>query len=328
MAWFLAQNKYISCLREDERRLETVDAVMAFQPHVVFVASNVVPDFFPGIKVQLFHGFNAQKRNSSRGHFKVRGFFDLYCTQGPSTTIPFKALEKKYGFFRVAETGWPKVDPLFRDEAHEKGRSISTHMAPFTPSLDARPVVLFTSTFTPALSAAYLVYDAVAAMVRQNTWRWIITFHPKMAPDIMLKYKTLCQESGMFFYEGDDVIPLLRQADVMLSDTSSIISEFMLQKKPVVTFRNRVPGPHLINITDSRDIHAAITHALTRPASLMRAMDDYIADIHPYHDGQSCARVLAAVDEFLRKDRYLLGSKPVNLIRRLKMRLKYRYYRW
>jgi len=326
VAWFLAQKKYIPRLKKGERLLETVDAVMKFQPDVVFVASNVVPDFFPGIKVQLFHGFNAQKRDASRGHFKVRGFFDLYCTQGPSTTTPFKALEKKQGYFKVTETGWAKVDPLFKvDTASRNKIEEDLHSADLS---DPRPVVLFTSTFTPTLSAAHEIHDAVAGMMHRKTWRWIITFHPKMDPEVILKYKKLCQAYQATFYGGDDVIPLLKQADVMLSDTSSIISEFILQKKPVVTFCNRVPGDHLINITDSQDLNNAIAHALTRPAPLMTAIENYIGHIHPYDDGCSSARVLAAVDDFLENKKYLMGHKPLNLVRRMKIRFKYRYYRW
>ncbi|ACN14916.1 TagB1 [Desulforapulum autotrophicum HRM2] len=319
VAWFLADKKFGSWLKKEEQLLETVAAVMAFEPDVVFVASNVVPDFFPGIKVQLFHGFNAQKRDASQGHFNIRGFFDLYCTQGPSTTVPFKALEKKYGHFKVVETGWTKVDPLF-DEGDEY---LSSRLAP-----DPRPVVLFTSTFTPALSAAHRVYDTIAAMMHQKKWRWIITLHPKMDRAVTLKFKQLCHACQSQFYGGDNVIPLLKQADVMLSDTSSIISEFILQKKPVVTFCNRMPGDHLINVTFDEDIEQAIEHALTRPASLMSAIDRYIADLHPYDDGRSSARVLAAVDDFLKNEKGKLRRKPLNLVRRIKMRLKYRYYRY
>ena len=65
------------------------------------------------LRVQVFHGFNVRKRSDNKGHFRVRGFFDLYCTQGPDTTLPFKVLEKKFGYFKVVETGWPKMDPMF-----------------------------------------------------------------------------------------------------------------------------------------------------------------------------------------------------------------------
>src|SRR5262249_8321561 len=77
--------------------LESVAAVRAVRPQAVFTASNSVPHFLPGAKVQLFHGFNVEKRDGSRGHFRVRGWFDLYCTQGPATTAPFAAMARELG---------------------------------------------------------------------------------------------------------------------------------------------------------------------------------------------------------------------------------------
>src|SRR5699024_7167612 len=99
----------------------------------------------PGSKIQVFHGFNADKRSRERGHFRIRGFFDLYCTQGPDTTKPFEALAKRYRNFAVAETGWTKLDPLFSaDGGGQELLAAANH----------RPRVLYASTFTPALSAA------------------------------------------------------------------------------------------------------------------------------------------------------------------------------
>ncbi len=319
VAWFLARKQYENYLEPGERHLKSIAAVMAFQPDAVFVASNVVPDFFPGIKVQLFHGFNARKRDAARGHFRIRGFFHLYCTQGPDTTVPFQTLERRYGCFKVVETGWCKLDPLFRATS------------PFFPAgeelADPRPVVLFTSTFTPVLSAAHRIYDTVAAMMQEKTYRWIVTFHPKMAPDVVQRYRALCRDHNALFYEGSDVIPLLQQAHVMLSDTSSILSEFMVQQRPVVTFNNRVPGDHLINVTHPDAIPQAISRALERPATLMAAIERYMAAIHPYADGCSSQRVLAAVDVFMAGPPPL-KRPPLNLFRRLKMRLTHRYFHW
>lgn len=124
---------------------------LALRPRAVFSAANWVPPFIAGAKVQLFHGFNVQKREDNRGHFRVRGLFDLYCTQGPATTAPFRALAEREGHFAVVETGWPKLDPVFRDDG---GRS-----AALRAPANGRPVILFGSTFTERLSAAPALYD-------------------------------------------------------------------------------------------------------------------------------------------------------------------------
>ena len=109
MAWYLNGDAVHSAqLSEDEKQLHSVDAVKAYQPKAVFVPGNVVPDFFPGAKVQVFHGLEWKKK----GHFGIRGFFDLYCTHGPITTQRFQQLADKHGYFRVIETGWSKLDPL------------------------------------------------------------------------------------------------------------------------------------------------------------------------------------------------------------------------
>ena len=51
-------------------------------------------------------------------NFSVRGWFDVYCTQGETSTLPFKELERKYGFFKVYETGWCKADTFVKERAH------------------------------------------------------------------------------------------------------------------------------------------------------------------------------------------------------------------
>lgn len=320
VVWFLNQPQYAEFLHEDEIQLTSVQQVMDYNPSAIFVASNTVPDFFPGIKVQLFHGFNAQKRDENKGHFRLRGFFDLYCTQGPTTTAPFKELAAEHQNFEAIETGWSKMDPLFEP--------LTTQ--PYfqnNKQAEKKPVILMTSTFTPALSAAYHLFEQVQRLSKRQDWQWLITFHPKMENEIVKKYKSL-QGEHLRFVETDNIIPLLQEADLMLSDTSSVISEFLLQKKPAVTFRNRVPGPHLVNITDANDVEQAIENALTHPAELMSAIDTYINRIHPYMDGKSSHRVLDATDNLVQSDKKHLKRKPLNLYRRLKVRHKYGYYKF
>ncbi|MDU0113638.1 hypothetical protein RT723_11640 [Psychrosphaera aquimarina] len=85
----------------NESFTDSIQEVQNFKPDAVFVPGNVVPSFIQGLKVQVFHGFEWKKK----GHFKVRGCFDLYCTQGPFFTEKFAKLSEKHQFFDVVETG-------------------------------------------------------------------------------------------------------------------------------------------------------------------------------------------------------------------------------
>ena len=77
---------------KNEQVLTTVAAAVYYRPDACFVPGNVIPNFIPGLKVQVFHGLEWKKK----GHFIIRGLFDLYCTHGPATTHKFNQLAKKH----------------------------------------------------------------------------------------------------------------------------------------------------------------------------------------------------------------------------------------
>jgi hypothetical protein len=292
-------------LHADESRLRSARAVRELGPQAVFCAANWVPPAFPGAKVQVFHGFNAEKREPDRGHFRLRGFFDLYCTQGPATTEPFEALAREHRYFAVAETGWPKLDPLFAP-------------APDAPSLrpaDGRPVAMYAATFTESLSSARAMLDTLAALTARGDRHWLLTLHPKCDPELVARYRAL---EGPFarFHESDRLLDMLRAADVLVCDTSSVIDEFAVQLKPVVTLRNRRPKPFMLDVAEPSQVDAAIDTALSHPPALMQALTAHAAAIHPYRDGRSSERVLAATARLLAGGYAPLARKPLNLWRR------------
>lgn len=296
----------------DEVLLGSVQAVMDWNPCAILTSSIRVPHFFPGAKVQVFHGFDAGKPR----HIYDRGFFDLYCTTGPPDTRGFAQLAAKLGYFSVRETGWPKLDPLLK--AIGSGEPSSIH----TP-----PVVLYCSTFSPSSSAAEILFDTVHRLSRTGRWRWLVHLHPKSSADTVAKYRRI-QNAYLQYSDADNILDLFPQADVMASDTSSAVSEFLLTYKPVVTFKNRRPGPQLIDIDDPAGFEPALERALTRPPELMSAIRAYADGLHPYRDGRSSERVLAAVDEFIARDWAKLPPKPRNFWRRLKMRRRFGYWRF
>ena len=315
VAWFLEREPIARFLRAGETRLTTVPQVMEWRPRAVFVPGNWVPQFFPGLKVEVFHGFSVGKRSEARGHFRIRGAFDLYCTQGPDTTGPFEELQRQLGYFRVAQTGWPKLDPLFAP--------LSVHQADVVAG--ERSTVLYASTFTESITSARALHATIASSAQQGEWQWLVTLHPKMAADIVESYRAL-QSPNLRFVMTDDILELYSQADVLLSDTSSVVPEFLTQHKPVVSFRNRRPGPHLLDVQQEAEVVPALRTALSRPDSLMRAIAGYADRIHPYRDGKSSERVLSAAERAIELGRAGLKGKPLNLWRQLQARQRLGYW--
>ena len=306
-AWFF-DGPGAEDLMEGESLL-SVREVRQWKPIAVITPGNHLPHFFPGVKVEVFHGFNAGKPR----HIYIRGFFDLYCTTGPRDTKAFGELAQKLGHFTVTETGWPKLDPFMRQISG--------------PLLAVRnpPVILYHSTFSPSWSAAETLYEEVKRLSRDGRWRWIVTFHPKMEPSTVAKYKAL-QNEYLTFAENDNILDLFPQVDMMCSDTSSALSEFLLTGKPVVTFNNRAPGPQLIDIHDASEFEPAIQRALSRPPELMQAIKAFGEAIHPYHDGRSSERVIDAIDAFIARGGRNRKAKPRNWWRKFKLRKRIGYW--
>jgi len=312
VAWYLDEFCE-NLLKENEKRLNTIREVHDYHPIAVFTPENLVYDFFPGVKVCLFHGYaikkRAEKDEKKDEHFALRGCFDIYCTQGKSSTPYFKELEEKYGYFKVYETGWCKIDNFFKQPPeHVKNE---------------RPLILYSSTFSKRVTSSPYLLETITQLVESKPWDWLITLHPMIAPELVQKYEDMsnCHEN-VIFCRYNDGINTFRNVDVMLCDSSSIIVELLLLDKPVVTFHNTCPGNHLINVLHENEIGDAIEKALTRPADLMENIRAYTAHHERHRDGRNSARVLDAVDDFILNYRDKIKKKPLNLFRKLKLRLK------
>ncbi len=295
-------------LRTDERHFKHISEAIEWNPYAVLVPGNEVPSFLPGMKIEVFHGLNSGKRRRRDGvqyHFIIRGLFDLYCTHGPNTTGRFEELAAKSGHFRVAQTGWSKLDPLFSETRRGDGED--------------RPVILFASTFSPRLTAAPHVLETLTTLANKGRWKWLVNMHPKMPAEIVDNYRAI-EGENLEFVATDNVIPLLARADAMLCDTSSILSEFLVQHKPVVTFRTARPADYLIDVQQVDEIEPALEQALSHPPRLMEQIRRYAEETHPYRDGKSSERTLDAIDELARNGLQGLKRKPPNLHRHWKMR--------
>ncbi len=306
-AWFFSKPVPSEWIR-DLPVLETVDQVKTFNPAAVFVPGNWVPPFFPGLKVQIFHGFGIEKK----GHFRIRGFFDLYCTHGPLTTKPFRELARKHGHFHVTETGWPKVDPLFQLE--DPG------------TVKDRPRLLYAPTFSPALTSAERLLEPLTRLAASGVVEVAVKFHPKMDPGLAEAYQKR-EMPGLQVSAEASILPLMRSSDLLLTDTSSVVYEYLLLDKPVVTFRNAAPGPHVVDFDDPDRLQEVVENTWVQRDQVVQNARSVADRMHPYRDGRSSERVLEATLDFLENPPNNLRAKPLNLWRRWQVRRRMGYYR-
>lgn len=313
--WFADEQDGKDNLSSKTNILETIKDVIDYKPHIVLTATNMVPDFISGLKVQIFHGFLAQKRPSKKhlfSEFRIRGFFDLYCTQGPSTTSIFKQLEKKHKHFKVIETGWSKVDPLFPIVLKSEG---------------TLPVIMIASTFTERLSLAYndSVYREIKRLSNTGNYIFKMVLHPKIPNPIVEKWKALSNEF-FTYYDTTDLIPIFKQSDILFADTTSAIQEFLLQKKPVVTFNHTFPHNYLIHVSEVQEMETTFNQAITPSQELINNMNAFILELHPYFDGKSSQRIIDSCIYYLHEDKSGLRKKPLNLIRKFKIRKRLKHF--
>ena len=199
-AWFVHGVADAERAIGSDRLLGDVAQVRAFDPQAVFVPGNWVADFFPGVKVQVFHGFGIEKQ----GHFRIRGFFDLYCTHGPLTTTGFNELRRRHRHFSVVETGWPKVDPLFTP----------TEAAARLRAENELPIVLYAPTHSPSLTSAPALQGEIDRLSRTGRYRWLVKFHPKVDSGVLSAFAAM-QNEHLQLFQPADILPAL-QAESML----------------------------------------------------------------------------------------------------------------
>ncbi|WFE69713.1 CDP-glycerol glycerophosphotransferase family protein [Thiomicrospira sp. R3] len=318
VAWFFSP-EVSPKLNLNEVLLPSNKQAIDYAPDVVFVAGDWVPYYLPGIKVQVFHGIARNKRGAqteqTSDHYRIRGWFDLYCTQADADTQEFKRLAQYYQTFAVAKTGWSKLDNLFNAKKKQNlklDNSLST--------------VFFASTFSPSITAAPVLFEAINQLVETNKWRVFVTLHPKMAQDVVVKYRSIRSECYQYFFPEDDLYFAMQQADIMLCDTSSIMYEFMFLNKPVVTFKTRNPGPHLTDFDDPEQLESALLSTLKNDQQSLDAAK-MCDELHSFRDGLSSERIVDAIEEgFVLQTFENLKPKPLNVLRKLKIRQKMKYW--
>jgi CDP-ribitol ribitolphosphotransferase / teichoic acid ribitol-phosphate polymerase len=289
--------------------VSSIKDVDSFKSDALFVPGNEVPHYLRGVKVQIFHGLAGEKQ----GHFRIRNYFDLYLTQGPYFTERFQQLAKKHRDFAVTETGWCKLDPLYQNhEAYQQERD------QLLSTTGKKKLLLYAPTFSPSLTSATDSQKEIFELAAQHDIYLMIKFHDLMDPQIIGQYKSAARNvKNVAVMEDRNILKYLIMADMMISDTSSVVYEFILLNKPVVTIRSSAETINWRDIPSASGLVEAVNHELVHD-DFKEARLTTIRTYHPYTDGKSSERMIEATEAYIKKYG-VPDRRKLNLYRRYKI---------
>jgi len=307
--WFVKEPIIQQFPFKNEAVTSAMEQVKAFKSDAIFVPGNEVPYYLRGLKVQVFHGLAGEKK----GHFRIRHYFDLYLTQGPYFTQKFLELKKKHKNFDVIETGWPKLD-VYGKELHkydeEKEALLKKHQV--------KNIVLYAPTFSPSLTSAPFLIDEFKKLAQNNDFLILIKFHDLMSNELINAYKQLAKDNSTIIFEEErNIIKFLLMADIMISDTSSVVYEFLLLNKPVLTFKSSSKNIQWDNSLTFQSLEEKLLQNLEKD-NFKKQRQNIVAEYHPYNDGNSALRMVEAVESYITKNG-IPEKRKLSFLRQLKI---------
>ena len=276
-----------------------------FCPQFVLCPGNFVDFRLPGIKVELFHGIGIEKPV----HYKIRHFFDLYLTSGPVVTDRFNEMKKKYGYFEVVETGWPKMDAILGFD--------STDIRSHSNIPEDKRVVLYAPTHSKQMQSAEALLPALSRIMAKDEI-WLFKPHEFMDQNLMHDV-SLLDPKRFRLIRAHDITPWLHLADVMVSDTSSVVYEFMALNKPVITYRTMDRFDKGINIQCTEQLRDALDRSFSNPMEFEEQRNRHLSEVNPRLDG-SVAKTIFETLQAIDPDKPLgIRRKPLNLFRKMQV---------
>ncbi len=291
--WYISAKLVEDFPYKNESHTSCISELTQFEGDVIFVPGNQVPYYLRGLKVQIFHGLAGEKK----GHFRIRHYFDLYLTQGPFFTEKFNLLKQKHKNFEVIQTGWPKLDVFGKNK-----NAFTVEKKELLKQYNAKTILLYAPTFSPKLTSAPYLITPFEQLAQNKNLLILVKFHPLMDLKWIEAYRGIASKhNNIVFQEDKNIVKFLAISDLMISDTSSAIYEFLLLNKPVISFGNISKNILWENSKNYNELADIVSNNLINdPYAKERKI--IFNSYHPYSDGKSAERMVDATIDFIQKN--------------------------
>jgi|GEM_PF-3037437 len=105
----------------------------------------------------------------------------------------------------------------------------------------------------------------------------------------------------------------------MVSDTCSVIYEFMALGKPSITFNTLYRSNKGFDVTNSSQLKVALQKLKNNHHMLDERIRENMEDVNPYLDGSITGNIFKTLNEIMQEGILPKKNKPKNLFRKLKV---------
>lgn len=257
-------------VQNDLKNLGYKSRKMPVFPDAVIMFRNMAWKFPCGsvVKIGFEHGAYNFKRFSKAHYYNL---FDVFFM---TSRHDVKRIQK-LGVTTVKAIGFPKVDDAFNGTISEKTLKMVSEKSGIDPS---RKTILFSATWDGSgMSAVHRWFDRLGTGILHRDYNILVTLHPWVST----RYRTvLRQNPDIYFISELDILPYIMLADICIGDTNSLIAEFCMLDKPVITFR--VPPtprtlPDVISLIESISVRIETFEEIPEAIGKLEAQKDLFA---------------------------------------------------
>lgn len=137
----------------------------------------------------------------------------------------------------------------------EKSRLLQQHQR--------EKLVLYAPTFSPSLTSLPHLKAGLDRLVQEKDILLLLKFHPLTRQEWTDEYREwAASQRHVIWIDDHNITKYQLMADVMISDTSSTVYEFLLLNKPVITFQTVAKDIYWIDIQQTDELPEAYEQAL------------------------------------------------------------------
>lgn len=210
---------------------------------------------------------------------------------------------RRHGVIKAEAVGFPKIDGAFDGSITKDQREEISAGLKLDPE---KKTLLFSATWDGSgMSAVHLWYDRIGELA--DTYNVLVTLHPWVSDS----YRTALRgDDRVHFIEDDVLLPYIMVADVCIGDTNSLIAEFCLLDKPIITFRCAATARTLADVVELiekvslridrfEEVAPAVSDLIANPARHNAARREATAIFFDAPDGCSGKRAARRIIELI-----------------------------